>query len=504
MNSQHEDFFQQYFSPLTLEVDAQGNISAWQGNLEHYGIDATNLIGTPVSDHLPCLIALPEDQDFSLPYINLPNQRVADIHIQRYAGKSEDMGEKKGYRVVLIDTSATQANLQKTQQLANDVSLLNEELRKLSRKLQDKNRQLDIANRAKADFISGLSHEFRTPIASVLGHTRWLKNHCAQNSEAQEHLDTIRRSSEYLLALIENLLRQGSIDADKLMLNPTPIKPKQLLDSLVDMIKPLASEKSLRLQTSLDLDENLLLELDENYLRQALVNLLSNAIKFTDEGEVTLSANIQDGQLQIRIKDSGIGIDAQDLESITSSFTRGKNAEHRPGLGLGLSIVHGIARAMNGSLDISSRLGDGTEVTLSIPAVEVAPKVVDTTAAEVEGSVMLLDDNRDITSLYRLFFKEAGIDLHTYHEPDELLEDLPSIEPRLLITDYHLQDTDGLSFVKRLRARGHQHPTILLTATLDVDTELRRRAKEAGCDDCWSKPVNVEDLIAQVKNQLKP
>lgn len=498
MTPPYEEFFQQYFSPLTLEVDQHDRIVSWQGDLTHYGIGDTDVSGETVTRYLPCLIALPHEQNISLPLVNLTNNRVADIHVQpRPNGDTPG-----GYRVVLIDATTTQESLQKNQQLAHDVSLVNEKLEELSNSLQEKNRQLDIANRAKADFISGLSHEFRTPIASVLGHARWLKQRCQNsNNEQLESLETIERSGEYLLTLIENLLRQGSIDADKLVLSPSIIELKPLLQSLLDMVKPLAEEKSLSLSGKMELEDHARFKLDGNYLRQAIVNLLSNAIKFTDEGHVYLNALYTDETLHIEVVDSGIGIDPQSLQHLTSSFTRGKNAVHRPGLGLGLSIVQGIVTAMNGRFEIRPGTSAGTVASLSIPAPMIALPAIDPTA-QARGTVMLLDDNKDITNLYRLFFKEAGIDLRTYTDPAEFMEDIPPTNPELLITDYHLHDTNGLSVVRQLREQGHQHPAVLLTATLDIDAELRARAEAAGCNDCWVKPVKVEELIAQVRNCL--
>ncbi len=495
MSSPSQHFLEQHFKLLTLEVDHHDLILSWHGNLENYGLDDHDLYGHDVTDYLPCLIALSKGIDTSLPYMNLPNDHIADIHVQ---------WEENGYRVTLVDTSTQHTNQQQCQQLANNVTLLNEKLRELSQRLQEKNQQLDIANRAKSDFISGLSHEFRTPIASIIGHANWLKTHRPENSGFNTHLETIQRSSDYLLALIENLLQQGSIEANKLALNPTSVDLKKSLTSTINMVIPLATEKGIALLCHIEFEENALFKVDENSLQQAILNLLTNAIKFTDHGEVKLTAHTHDQKIFITIKDTGIGIAADELSNISSSFTRGRNATHRPGLGLGLSITNGIIEAMRGEMELSSTLGEGTSVTLQFPAIHADTQKSSSSslANSTQGTVMLLDDNVDITNLYKLYFHEAGIGLRTYQSPEALLRDIHNVHPALILTDYHLGETNGLSFVQELREQGHEYQVFLLTATLSVNRELHMRALEAGCDGCWQKSTDVTVLINRVKEQL--
>jgi len=490
-------FLENKYKPLTLCFDHNARLMSWYGNLAHFGI-SENIEEIDATELFPLLVGMNLQKSTELPYVSLENGQSADIHIRP---------NEKGFSVSLVDSSEQKAGHEKVQQVANDVSLLNSKLEVLTSKLEQKNAELQIANRAKSEFIAGMSHEFRTPIISILGHSAWLVKQIAEEDQSIKNIRTIERSAKFLLALIDNLLRQGQISAKQLRIAKAPVDIKNFVESVLQMIQPLADEKNILLQSSLPPGDCSCFLIDKHYLQQVLINLLGNAIKFTREGKVSLSIERDGQQLIIAVTDTGIGIPPDCLKDIFIPFTRAKNAKAFQGAGLGLSIANEIITNMGGELQISSEVNKGTSITMSIPAEyavcakpELKPPVAP--ANPTPGPVLLMEDNHDIVSIYELFFKEAGVVLTSITDPSLFFESVQTVKPHLIIVDYHLGETTGIDLVKSIRKHGFDRKIIMLTATSNIDNELQQEALAAGCNRFMPKPTDVKSLVTFVKSEI--
>jgi len=497
MPKQQYLFLENKYKPLTLCFDHNARLMSWNGNLAHFGI-SENIEEIDATELFPLLVGMDLQKTTDLPYVNLENGQSADIHIRP---------NEKGFSVSLVDSSEQKAGHEKVQQVANDVSLLNRKLEILTAELEQKNAELDTANRAKSEFIAGMSHEFRTPIISILGHSSWLEKQVAEEGQSIRNIQSIERSAKFLLALIDNLLRQGQISAKQLRIAKAPVDINIFVESVLQIIQPLADEKNILLQSSLPSGDCNCYLIDKHYLQQVLINLLGNAVKFTREGHVSLSIKCDDQQLIIVVTDTGIGIPPDGLKDIFIPFTRAKNARAFQGAGLGLSIANEIITNMGGELQISSEVNKGTSITMTIPAEyavcakpELTPPVV--LANPSPGPVLLMEDNHDIVSIYELFFKEAGVILTSITDPSQFFESVQSVNPHLIIIDYHLGETTGIDLVKSIRKSGFDGKIIMLTATSDIDDELQREALAAGCNRFIPKPADVNSLVTFVKSEI--
>jgi PAS domain S-box-containing protein len=228
------------------------------------------------------------------------------------------------------------------------------------------------ANRAKSEFLATMSHEFRTPLNAILGFSEMLRAQYmgplgAKNYE--EYANDIHHSGEHLLALINDILDISAIEAGKRSMSPEHINVRELVLDCAHNIEKLARDKGV--EVLLDIQENLpLVQADKRSLIQICYNILSNALKFTNKGgSVRIAVGLQEQEIILQVVDSGIGISASDLATITQPFAQVNSDPHnvREGTGLGLSIVKSLIEAHSGKLDIVSEIGKGTTVSVSLP-----------------------------------------------------------------------------------------------------------------------------------------
>ncbi|MEZ5850667.1 MAG: HAMP domain-containing sensor histidine kinase [Hyphomicrobiaceae bacterium] len=251
-------------------------------------------------------------------------------------------------------------------------------LRSRTRAAEDHARlEAEVAARIKSEFIASMSHELRTPLNSVIGFSRMLAEHDKRNfkkEEVVEYAKLIRDSADHLLTLINDILDISKLQSGTFYLDAEEIDLDELLESIV------SAQRKTALASEIDLSANIATTLpvivgDRGKLQQAIANLLSNAVKFTQAGGSVSIAAIGDGEEQVRIiiKDSGVGMDAEEIELAMAPFGQvdGARTRWREGAGLGLPIAKSMIELHGGALAIKSEKGIGSEVVVTLPTKSV-------------------------------------------------------------------------------------------------------------------------------------
>jgi cell cycle sensor histidine kinase DivJ len=228
------------------------------------------------------------------------------------------------------------------------------------------------ANAAKSRFLATMSHELRTPLNAVIGFSEMLCNESALMIDAprrHEYAQLINESGRHLLSVVNGILDMSKIETGNFAITPEPFSPRQAIEDCCGLLALKARESGIELITVLagELPD---IVADKRALNQIMLNLVSNAIKFTDRGgRITVSARQEGANFAVSVADTGVGIDSEDMARIGDPFFQARSSYDRrhDGTGLGLSIVKGLVALHGGEVEIASRIGEGTSVTIRLP-----------------------------------------------------------------------------------------------------------------------------------------
>jgi PAS domain S-box-containing protein len=252
-----------------------------------------------------------------------------------------------------------------------------EEIRERSRELEEQNIRIQEANRLKSEFLANMSHELRTPLNAVIGFAELLVDGRVGplNADQKEFLSDILTSGQHLLQLINDVLDLAKIEAGKMALEPEVFSVRKVTDEVCALMRPAALKRNIMISIEASSKQDLA-TLDQRKFKQVLYNLLSNAVKFShDHGEVKVVYGLDSRQqLQLQVKDCGIGIKKEDLPRIFREFEQLESGAARrfPGTGLGLALTKKIIELHNGSISVQSEFGKGSTFTMTIPALTLS------------------------------------------------------------------------------------------------------------------------------------
>ncbi|MGK0375728.1 MAG: two-component system sensor histidine kinase/response regulator [Arenicella sp.] len=500
----------QLFDKLGLAyicVDSSMAVVDVSDNLSRYGYDNI-FIGAQIEDGIDFMFGLDAQTQIDLPMIESPSGVIVSVSL---------LPSENSLTVLILDAKTQAKQRQLLQQKANENELLVERQDKLldqlefaSQQLEHKNEQLEEASRLQTSFLSGVSHEFRTPLTSIIGYTNIVEqslqsstDSLAQFTESSaDHLRAVQRSSRHLLSLVENLLDHGKLDSNAIILRPKANDLAELFEDVKLLLKPLSNAKHIELDYKLDITDSTIVVIDDSRLRQCLINLLGNAIKFTDYGSVCLSAELQDDFLLVKIDDTGPGISPEDLEKIRLPFWQAADTG-KAGTGLGLTITDRIIELMGGSLEVLSVLGQGTQIYFQIPAPKL-PEQVNSDVSKPKAllsdmAVLLAEDDHDIADLMVMMMAERGVHVTHVENGALALEALESNAFDFVLMDIHMPVMTGYEALAALQKANNMTPVAIMSASA-VDAD-RAKAENFGCYDYLVKPVDIDDII-EIINQV--
>jgi signal transduction histidine kinase/CheY-like chemotaxis protein len=385
----------------------------------------------------------------------------------------------------------------------------------VAERLQREKDAAERANRAKSEFLSRVSHELRTPLNGILGFAQLMqldRVHPLQGDQ-QRRLDSVLRAGRHLLDLINEVLDLSRIESEDFRPKSEPVNLSLAVQACLNLVQPLADGSGVRLpQTPLP---EYWVQADPRALEQVLMNLLSNAIKYNrPHGEVDMRVERRGHTLALSIRDEGLGMSDTQQASLFQPFNRlGAERSRIEGSGLGLVISRDLMRAMGGSLQVRSQMGQGATFTMVLPlsSTPAGAPVASQTAAlpaatepiTVERQVLYVEDEPlNVVLMEEIFRQRPQWRLQVAPDGARGYAAALAMRPDLVLIDINLPDMTGLELLHQLRSHDATRTLHCIALSADALPEQIAQARTQGFDDYWTKPIDVPQVLVKLSEAL--
>ncbi|MCR5452366.1 MAG: response regulator [Lachnospiraceae bacterium] len=381
------------------------------------------------------------------------------------------------------------------------------------------------ANKAKTEFFSNMSHDIRTPMNAIMGFSKLAIDEIDNREHLEDYLDKISSAGEHLTNLINDILDMSRIESGKMELSYSPVQMKKLLMGCAEMIHVKMADNKLKFFVNVDKMGDDIVACDKLRFNQVILNLLSNAYKFTPEGgSVYLKGRLLERSdkitYEIRVKDTGIGMSEEFRKEIWEAYSRERNeiVHETQGTGLGMVIVHKIVELMQGTIDVVSEKGKGSEFIIVLPLSPASGEVVEARPEKEEDDVL----NKDYTGVTLLVVDDTPLNLKladrvlskfgfNVRQSDSAMDAISQLENSkpgeidLVLMDVLMPVMDGLEATRRIRALDDPElsniPIIAMTANA-FESDVKK-AFDAGMDAHIPKPFKKEELVRTISRFLR-
>ncbi len=502
-----------FFEMLIKSADDGISFYDRDWNLKFANSAFYSLIGTDEATYHsmdPSCFIHPEDKDFLM-------RRVEGLKNKDFFESELRLKHKDGHFVPLSTRSVTVrdesgaviGSLTVTRDISG-MKLVHEELIKA-------NIEAETSNRLKTSFLANISHEIRTPLNSVVGFSNLLLSNDITREVKEEYIEHINHNSEKLLQIIGDIIDLSRLESSQIEITYEEASVNSIVNEVIEEARQIIrrNEKSIILNVKDQFEDNSdLIFTDKVWLKRVLNHLMDNAVKFTLDGSVEFLYYREGGNLIFKIKDTGIGINKENLVRIFEEFRQEIDGHHRPfeGLGIGLTLAKEVVERMGGKIYVESEKGIGSEFSFSIPyrpAGSTKGKLASIQRDQMPGAInwsskkcLLVDDNKDVLIYINRILLDTGIKVVTARSGIEALEIISKdTDIDVVLLDMQMPEMNGIEATRRIRKIRKDLPIIAQTAFIfedDKDIIL-----EAGCDACLIKPIRKEHLLTVMSSFVK-
>ena len=485
-----------------IATDLLGKVTYWNNAAEKiYGWSSSEAIGQNIVDLTPARQSNEQAIDI-LKKLSAGKTWAGEFYVRRKDGSS--------FPALVTDTPILDSNGELTGiiGISSDIT----ERKHAEMELIEAKEKAEESDRLKTAFLNNVSHEIRTPMNSIVGFSGFLNDPDLKPNKRQEFTDIIIKSSEHLLAIIDDIIRIASIESGQEKIQKNEININLICDLIKDQFSSKANEKNVTLSLipGLTGDEADIIT-DATKLTQILTNLIGNALKFTHQGYINYGYKLKNSQLEFYVEDSGIGIPLDMQEKVFDRFRQIETTATRNfgGSGLGLSISKAYVEILGGKMWLTSEMGKGSVFYFTIPYKKTNPKKLPDIPS-VKGldfefkttkTVLIAEDEISNFILLEEMLLDSGINIIRAVnglEAVRLCQLNPNID--LVLMDIKMPEMDGYEATKRIKEFKPDLPIIAQTAYI---TEADRvKALACGCSDYISKPISKRLLLSKINEQL--
>jgi signal transduction histidine kinase/ActR/RegA family two-component response regulator len=523
---------------LDLQIDGEktfAQVTPWR---DKFGLDWLIVVTVPESDFMAqinantrttillCFAALGVASVLGIytsRWIARPILRLSQASKAIASGELDQQVEVKSVRELNI---LAQSFNQMAQQLRESFAALEKTNEELEIRVDERTAQLkeakeaaDTANQAKSEFLANMSHELRTPLNGILGYAQILQRSKIMTEEEKKGVGIIYQCGSHLLTLINDILDLSKIEARKMELYYKAFHFPSFLENVAEICRIRAQQKNIAFLYHSESELPMGVRADEKRLRQVLINLLGNAIKFTDCGVVTFKVSQLEQasrspltKFRFAIEDTGIGMSQEQLAKIFLPFEQvGDSYRRAEGTGLGLAISQKIMQMMGSTIQVKSKLGEGSVFWFDVD-LETTQEWLETLRVVSAGTIvgfrgnkqkiLVVDDRWENRSVLFNLLAPLGFQLAEASDGREGLEKATEFNPDLIITDLVMPVMDGFEMIRKIRKSPHLHNVAIITSSASVFETDQYKSIDAGANEFLPKPVEAEALLEMLRIHL--
>jgi signal transduction histidine kinase/DNA-binding NarL/FixJ family response regulator len=420
--------------------------------------------------------------------------------------------------------SVTESFNRMAQQLRESFTTLETTNQELETRVEERTTELkeakiaaDGANHTKSEFMANMSHELRTPLNGILGYAQILQRSKILTEKEHKAISIIHQCGSHLLTLINDILDLSKIQAEKMEIYPTDFHFPAFVQGVVEICRIQAEQKGITFTYEVDSEIPMGIHADDKRLRQVLTNLLGNAIKFTDNGGVVFKVKIigfqSTSKIRFEIEDTGVGISPEQLEKIFLPFEQVSNMKKQSeGTGLGLAISQKILSLMNSTLEVKSKLGEGSVFNFDVELLratdwsEASRISIQGTIIGFQGAkrkILVVDSRWENRSVVVNLLNPIGFEVVEASNGQEGLDKTVEFQPDLIITDLMMSVMDGFEMLKHLRQSPEFQDLPAIASSASVFDTDQYKSLDAGANEFLPKPIDAERLFRMLRKYLK-